>query len=90
MNLAWSINYTDSARKELRKLDIQHAKRIIDFMDERIAPQPDPRTQGKALSGQLGTLWRFRLGDYRIICDIQDSVLCVLVIRIGNRKNVYR
>lgn len=91
MTLVWTINYTESARKQLRKLDKQTAGRILDFMDERIAPQEDPRNTGKALTGpMLGAYWRYRIGDYRIICDIQDSALCVLVIEIGNRREVYR
>jgi len=89
--LAWTIDYTETARKQLRKLDKQMARRILDFMDERIAGQEDPRGTGKALTGpMLGAYWRYRVGDYRIICDIQDGALCVLVIEIGNRREVYR
>lgn len=88
--MAWTINYADSALKELRKLDRQQAGRILDFMDKRIAILSDPRAQGKALTGPLGALWRYRVGDYRVICDIQDNMLCVLVVKIGNRKDVYR
>lgn len=89
--MVWTINYTESARKQLRKLDKQTARRILDFMDERIAAQEDPRNTGKALTGpMLGAYWRYRIGDYRIICDIQDGALCVLVIEIGNRREVYR
>jgi len=89
--LAWKIDYTESARRQLRKLDRQTARRILDFMDERIAAQEDPRNTGKALTGpMLGAYWRYRIGDYRIICDIQDGALCVLVIEIGNRREVYR
>ncbi|HUX64523.1 type II toxin-antitoxin system RelE/ParE family toxin [Sulfuricella sp.] len=89
--MVWTINYTESARRQLRKLDKQTARRILDFMDERIAAQEDPRNTGKALTGpMLGAYWRYRIGDYRIICDIQDGALCVLVIEIGNRREVYR
>lgn len=89
--MAWTIDYTESARRQLRKLDRQAAQRILDFMDERIAAQEDPRNTGKALTGpMLGAYWRYRIGDYRIICDIQDGALCVLVIEIGNRREVYR
>ena len=60
-------------------------------MDERIAGQADPRSTGRALTGPLlGAYWRYRVGDCRIICDIQDGALCVLVIEIGNRKEIYR
>ncbi|SPF46239.1 Addiction module antitoxin [Syntrophobacter sp. SbD1] len=88
--MAWRINYTDSARLQLRKLDKQTAQRILDYMDERIAPLEDPRSTGKALTGPLGEFWRYRVGDYRIICDIQDGALLVLVVRIGKRSDVYR
>jgi mRNA interferase RelE/StbE len=89
--LAWTINYTGAALKQLRKLDKQAALRIVDFMDDRVAALDDPRSSGKALVGpMLGSYWRYRVGDYRIICDIQDEALCVLVIEIGNRREVYR
>ncbi|MBI3523279.1 MAG: type II toxin-antitoxin system RelE/ParE family toxin [Betaproteobacteria bacterium] len=89
--MAWTINYTGTARKQLRKLDQQTARRIVDFMDGRVAKQADPRSTGDALTGpMLGVYWRYLIGDYRIICDIQDGVLCILVIEIGNRREVYR
>jgi mRNA interferase RelE/StbE len=88
--LAWKIDYTESAQRQLRKLDRQVGRRIVDFMDERVAPLDDPRSTGKALTGTIfGTYWRYRIGDYRLICDIQDGKLCVLVIEVGNRKEVY-
>lgn len=88
--MAWRINYTDSARLQLRKLDKQTAQRILDYMDERIAPLEDPRSTGKPLTGPLGEFWRYRVGDYRIICDIQDGALLVLIVRIGKRSDIYR
>ena len=89
--MAWTINYTETARKQLKKLDRQIARRLVDFMDERVAAQADPRSLGEALTGPLlGAYWRYRVGDYRIICDIQDGALCVLVLEVGNRKDVYR
>ncbi|WP_323011527.1 type II toxin-antitoxin system RelE/ParE family toxin [Castellaniella sp.] len=88
--MAWTIDYADSARAQLRKLDRQVARRIVDFMDERVAPLEDPRSTGKALTGPLGGFWRYRVGDCRVICEIQDGALRVLVVRIGNRREVYR
>ena len=89
--MAWTISYTATARKQLRKLDKQTARRILDFLDERVAGAQNPRDTGKALTGPLlGTFWRYRVGDYRIICEIQDGKLCVLVIEIGHRRDVYR
>jgi mRNA interferase RelE/StbE len=88
--LVWTIKYTDTALAQLRKLDKQAARRIVDFMDERVAVLEDPRDSGKALVGPLGGFWRYRVGDYRIICDIHDDELHILVVKIGNRRDVYR
>ncbi|CAM3236572.1 type II toxin-antitoxin system RelE family toxin [Asticcacaulis taihuensis] len=88
--MAWTIKYTDTARKQLKKIDRQIARRILHFMDERVAVADDPRQTGKALTGPLGNFWRYRVGDYRVICDIQDNEMCVLVVEIGNRKDIYR
>jgi mRNA interferase RelE/StbE len=89
--LAWTIEYTETAGRELRKRDKQAARRILNFMDQRVAKSTNPRDIGKALKGEaLGVFWRYRVGDFRIICDIQDEKLCVLVIRIGNRREIYR
>jgi mRNA interferase RelE/StbE len=89
--LVWTINYAASVDKQLCKLDRQIAKRIVAFMDDRIAPLDDPRSTGKALAGAVfGSYWRYRVGDYRVICDIQDGELCILVVELGNRKQVYQ
>ncbi|MBZ0090650.1 MAG: type II toxin-antitoxin system RelE/ParE family toxin [Sulfuricellaceae bacterium] len=88
--MVWQIDLAETAVKQLAKLDIQTAKRITTFLRERIAPLDDPRSAGKALKGPLGSFWRYRLGDYRVICDIQDNAVRVLVVEIGNRREVYR
>jgi len=88
--LAWKIEYADTALKQLKKLDKQTARRILDFMNERIADSTNPRSTGKALAGEMKGLWRYRSGDFRIICDIQDEILHVLVLQIGNRRDIYR
>jgi mRNA interferase RelE/StbE len=88
--LAWTIEYTATAKGQLRKLDKQVARRIVDYMDERVASLDNPRSTGKALTGPLGDLWRYRVGDYRVICDLQDGALRVLVVQVGNRREVYR
>ena len=85
-----TINYTETARRELKKLDKPVARRILDFLDNRVAKQDDLRGLGKALSGPLGTLWRYRIGDYRVICEIQHQAVTVLVLRVGHRREVYR
>lgn len=88
--MAWTIKYTDTAKKQLRKLEKGAAKRIVNYLDSRIATQPNPRTSAKALRGELGDFWRFRIGDFRVICTIEDEELTVLVVRIGHRKNIYQ
>ena len=90
MPLTWTIEYTQTARAQLRKLDKQMARRIVDYMNERVAGLEEPRSLGKALTGPLGELWRYRVGDCRLICDIQDAALRVLVVRVGSRGKVYR
>lgn len=66
------------------------ARGIANYMDERISPRENPRSIGKALTGPLGGFWRYRVGNYRIICDIQNDALCVLVVEISHRREVYR
>ena len=88
--MAWKIEFSDSAIQQLRKLDRALSRRILGYLSERVAVLDDPRTVGKRLSGPLGGLWRYRVGDYRVLCDIQDGLLLILVLRVGNRKNVYR
>lgn len=80
---------TDTARKTLAKLDRQTAKRITVFLRKRVATDADPRAVGKPLNGPLGDFWRYRVGDYRLVCDIQDNVMRVLVVLIGKRDEVY-
>ena len=87
--MVWKIDYTITAKKQLLKLDKQHAQRIVEFMDERVAAAGNPREQGKALTGPLENFWRYRVGDFRIICDIQDGKLTVLVVKVGNRRDIY-
>jgi mRNA interferase RelE/StbE len=88
--LITTIDYTQTARNQLKKLDKPAAKRILDYMDERVAKHEDPRAIGKALTGALGALWRYRVGDLRAICDIQDGSAKILVLQIGHRREVYR
>ena len=89
--MAWRINLTATATKQLAKLDKGEAKRIAQFLRLRLSVLEAPLSIGKALSGPvLGTYWRYRVGDYRIICAIQDDALCILVIELGKRSEVYR
>lgn len=87
----WSIEFEKDAEKDLRKLDKTAQKRIVKFLRERIAVLENPRSIGAALSGStLGDYWKYRVGDYRIIVDIQDKKLCVQVVGVGNRREIYR
>lgn len=89
--MAWQIEFGDKAKKDLGALDKAIAKRITTFLRERVTPLDDPRSIGEALKGsELGAFWKYRVGDYRIIASIEDSTVRILVVRIGNRKNVYR
>jgi len=89
--LVWIIKYTESSSKQLKKLDKQTALRVLDYMDERVAPLSDPRSLGKNLKGpKMGEYWLYRIGDIRVICNILDGQMTVLVIEIGNRREVYR
>ncbi|HBP4890779.1 TPA: type II toxin-antitoxin system RelE/ParE family toxin [Pseudomonas aeruginosa] len=89
--MAWRIELDPAAEKELRKLGHDAAKRILRFLFERVGKLDDPRSIGEALKGaKLGTFWKYRVGDYRIIVDVQDETLSVLVVRIGNRREVYK
>jgi mRNA interferase RelE/StbE len=88
--LAWRIEYADRAAKVLRKLDARLAKRIFDYMDHRVAASGDPRQLGIAMAGEKSGYWRYRVGDYRVICELEDARLVVLVVEVGHRGDVYR
>jgi mRNA interferase RelE/StbE len=89
--MAWTIELSTSADRGLDKLDPSVARRILRFLYERVAKLDNPRSLGHALQGpELGSLWRYRVGDYRIVCEIQDKKIVVLVLRIGHRREAYR
>jgi mRNA interferase RelE/StbE len=89
--MAWKVELSSLAQKNLDQLDRPIARRILAFLLERVAPLDDPRSIGEALKGsKLGELWKYRVGDYRIISHIEDGALLVVVVKIGNRKAVYR
>lgn len=89
--MAYEIEFDPGAVKDLKKLDRPVQQRLVGFLRERIAKLDDPRSVGEALSGAaLGNYWKYRVGDWRIICDIQDTRIVVRVLRVGNRREVYR
>jgi mRNA interferase RelE/StbE len=89
--MAWRIEFIPQAERDLAKLDKQAARRILRFLSECIAASENPRSTGMSLKGdKFQGLWRYRVGDYRIIARIEDEVLRVLVIEVGHRREIYR
>jgi len=89
--MAWAIEFAPEAVRELNKLDPQTSRRILKFLRDRVAQLKDPRSIGGSLKGsKLGEFWKYRVGDYRLICRIEDQRVLVLVLRIGHRRDVYR
>ncbi|XTI73786.1 type II toxin-antitoxin system RelE family toxin (plasmid) [Acidithiobacillus sp. AC3] len=88
--MVWRIEYAESVQKDVRKLDAQERKRIRDYIEAKVALLDDPRSVGKPLSGSLSGLWRYRVGNYRIIASIEDLDVRILVVKIAHRKEVYR
>ena len=86
----WSVRINDKIKKKLAKLDVQNRARIMDFLENTLPQLDNPRQSGKALKGDLQHYWRYRVGDYRILCEIADNELIIYAIEIGHRKEVYR
>ena len=87
--MRWRIEFEKNARDTLEKLDKPVRTQIEKYLD-KLAALDDPRPRGKGLSGQRAGQWRYRAGDYRIICELHDDVLVVLVLSIGHRSKVYK
>lgn len=87
--MAWTIEVSEKAFRALRKMDKQTARRIRNELSE-IAKLEDPRSRGKALTGNLAGVWRYRVGDYRILCDIEDGRLVILVVDVAHGREVYK
>lgn len=88
--MAWTIEYDRRVLKDLKKLDRKIQTQVLDFFDKRIAPSSDPRSLGKPLKSTFSGLWRYRIGDFRAVCRIEDKQLVVLVLRIAHRSKVYQ
>ena len=86
----WKIEFDSKVLKDLAKLDKQAAKQIIYYLEEQIKTSDDPRKYGKPLKGSLKGLWRYRIADYRIICQIKDKEMLILVAKVGHRKKIYK
>jgi len=89
--MAYSVELSETAGRELSRLDAQHRRRILRFLQQRVAKLDDPPSIGEALHGsRFGEFWKYRVGDYRLICKIEDDRLIVLVLRVGHRREIYR
>ena len=88
--MAWTVEISDVAERQLQKLDRPVKKRILDWLEDRIEGCKNPRHFGEPLKGDRAGFWRYRIGDYRVLCDIQDEQLVVLVLTIGHCRQVYR
>lgn len=87
--MGWTVELSSSAERQLRKLDPDTAKRLGNYLRTLVAKTSDPRERGKALTGPMTGLWRYRVGDYRLVCELIDQRLVVLVVRLGHRSRIY-
>jgi len=87
--MPWLFEFRPNTLKDFRKLDKQTQSLILDYLEERISGDDDPRRFGKGLHSNLSGLWSYRIGTYRVVCQIKDSELLVLVVTVGHRKDVY-
>ncbi|EFG2885880.1 type II toxin-antitoxin system RelE/ParE family toxin [Escherichia coli] len=88
--MPWRVRLEKRAEKDLSRIAAKDRERILRFLHDRVAPAEDPRDIGEALTGPLSGFWKYRVGDFRIICHIDDGQISILVVRIGNRREVYR
>jgi mRNA interferase RelE/StbE len=88
--LAWTVNFEPRALGELKNLDRGAQKRVVKFLQERISREGGARQYGKILTGDKAGLWRYRIGDYRVVCRIDDDAQAILVLRVAHRKDIYR
>ena len=87
--MAWNVEISPRAQRQLDELDKPIARRISKFLYERIGKLADPRQIGERLQGTLSEFWRYRVGDYRIVCTLEHDRLVVLVLRVGHRREIY-
>ena len=88
--MSWTVKITDVAEKQLKKLGKPMQLRIVNYLDDRLENCKNPRHFGEPLKANKSGLWRYRVGDYRIICEIQENELLVLVLAMGHRREIYR
>jgi len=88
--MAWKIRFSPQAKSDLQKLDTQEAGRVLKFLNERLQNRDNPRELGEPLKGVLREYWRYRVGDFRLLCRLEDSIVTVLVVRVAHRREVYK
>lgn len=88
--MAWTLRLSETAKRQLRKLDASNAQTILRYLNRLLLDTSDPRDRGSGLRANLAGLWRYRVGDYRVICSLEDHELVVLVLQIGHRREVYK
>jgi mRNA interferase RelE/StbE len=86
----WGYRIEEEAKRDLKKLGPQAARKVVDYLDKRIKGASDPRAHGKPLRGDKHGLWRYRVEDYRILARIEDALVVVTVVAVGHRRDVYR
>ena len=89
LNKPWTFQISHNAQKSFSRLHKTYQQRILDFFEDRVLQAPHPRLYGKALKGRFEGYWSYRVGDYRLICDLQDSNVTLLVVSIGHRREIY-
>lgn len=87
--MSYVVLISEEALKQLKKMDLQQRSFILSYIRKKLNGTAHPRQTGKALTGEFKGLWRYRAGDYRIVCDIQDDKVVIVVISVGHRKNIY-
>jgi len=88
--MPWRVRFERRAQKDLKHIGATDRVRIARFIRDRIANRSDPREIGEALAGPFAGYWKYRVGDYRLIAAIDDSIVTIMIVRVGNRREVYR
>jgi mRNA interferase RelE/StbE len=88
--MPWTVRFERRAQKDLKRIGSADRERIARFIRDRIAKRADPREIGEALAGPFSSYWKYRVGDYRLIATINDNIVTVVIVRIGNRRGIYR
>lgn len=89
--MAWRVEFTETADRELAKLDSQNKRRVLSLLQSRVTKLNNPRSIGAALQGErFGEFWKYRVGDFRLICKIEDARMTIVVVRVGHRREIYR